>query len=337
MKKSSIKGITLVVASMLPTVLFANNVTNENVTKEKECENSKWLIETRITDSKLPAGDARVTFTCHNPEFDLGAQTITIQYNTQIKQVKTNNQGSYALALKPGKYAFTITQAKCAPVIENLEVKPRERISIKVTFIARDPNLKCEKPVIYLYPKKKTDVKVSVDPAGEFIFTYPAYNQGWNVTAHPDGTILHEGKKYNYLFWEANIVSVLPGEKNTGFVVSSDTLMPFLENSLTDMGLNSKEQQDFITYWYPQMTQNNMNVVRFLFNDECNSMAGLTITPEPDHIFRVYMIWMGVGSEEAPVLQQQQLPTFKRDGFTVVEWGGMKITHGVIAEIPDNN
>lgn len=44
------------------------------------------------------------------------------------------------------------------------------------------------KPVIYLYPESKTDVAVKLAYAGELTCTYPAYQDGWNVSASPDGT-----------------------------------------------------------------------------------------------------------------------------------------------------
>ena len=44
------------------------------------------------------------------------------------------------------------------------------------------------KPVIYLYPEQETTVSVSLDYAGTLTATYPAYENGWTVTAEPDGT-----------------------------------------------------------------------------------------------------------------------------------------------------
>ena len=52
------------------------------------------------------------------------------------------------------------------------------------------------KPVIYLYPEEQTEVSVKLDYDGELTVTYPAYEDGWNVTAYPDGTLFDaEGNK----------------------------------------------------------------------------------------------------------------------------------------------
>ena len=45
------------------------------------------------------------------------------------------------------------------------------------------------KPVIYLYPEAETDVTVTLDYDGELTCTYPAYADGWTVSARPDGTL----------------------------------------------------------------------------------------------------------------------------------------------------
>lgn len=61
-----------------------------------------------------------------------------------------------------------------------------------------------EKPVIYLYPEEKTLVHVELDFNGEVTSTYPAYENGWDVLARPDGTLTdpQTGREYYCLFWE---------------------------------------------------------------------------------------------------------------------------------------
>ena len=46
-----------------------------------------------------------------------------------------------------------------------------------------------EKPVIYLYPEQEQDVSVRLDYDGKLTCTYPEYDDGWDVTAAPDGTL----------------------------------------------------------------------------------------------------------------------------------------------------
>lgn len=179
-----------------------------------------------------------------------------------------------------------------------------------------------DKPVIYLYPTKKQNINVQVSPKNEFLFTYPQYpNGGWKVAAHPNGKIDYNNKTYNYLFWEGNYPPIFESQKQKGFVVNSDTLVQFFENTLTTIGLNNLEQADFITYWGPKMMENQLNFVHFYFNDEIEAyVAKLKISPAPKTLIRVFMTYHGLNEEE--FIEPQTIPSYVRNGFTAVEWGG---------------
>lgn len=175
------------------------------------------------------------------------------------------------------------------------------------------------KPVIYLYPEKPTDVTVKVDYKGEFSYTYPAYNGGWQVTAYPDGRLVNkeDGGEYYYLFWEGNANARWRFDE--GFVVKGSETEQFLRSTLSSLGLTPREYNDFIVYWLPQMQHNPYNLVTFA-TDEYEALAPLTVTPAPDSILRVHMVYKPL---EKPIeLPEQKLTPFVRKGFTVVEWGG---------------
>ncbi len=70
------------------------------------------------------------------------------------------------------------------------------------------------------------------------------------------------------------------------------------------------------------MKHNKYNLISFQGDAYTNS-AKLNITPTPDSLLRVFMAYVPL--EEAVNIQPQQLETFKRNGFTVVEWGGSEI------------
>ena len=60
--------------------------------------------------------------------------------------------------------------------------------------------------------------------------------------------------------------------------------------------------------------------IRTMLNTE---NAKLNITPEPDSILRVFMVYQPL---ENPILVEEPiLQPMKRQGFTVVEWGGTRI------------
>jgi len=177
------------------------------------------------------------------------------------------------------------------------------------------------KPVIYLYPEKTQEVSVQVDIFGNSPFYYPRYEDGWKVTAQPDGLLLFNEERYRYLFWEANQDDHLASISiNKGFVVEGPNVQAFLEEKLTAIGFTSEEKADFITFWGPKMAALEQSYVRFEWNESCDKFAELNITPQPDQLFRFYIFIAPV--TESFVVSPQQLPTFKRSGFTVLEWGG---------------
>lgn len=178
-----------------------------------------------------------------------------------------------------------------------------------------------EKPVIYLYPIEQTDVNVSLDYKGTLTSTYPAYDEGWTVTASPDGTLTDEnGREYYCLFWEGE--TDIDYDFSRGFCVKGEDTADFLEESLTKIGLNQREANEFIIYWLPKMEHNPYNLISFQ-TDSYTDNAKLTVTPKPDTLIRVFMAWKPLA--EAVEVEEQELISPVRNGFTVVEWGGAEV------------
>lgn len=179
-----------------------------------------------------------------------------------------------------------------------------------------------EKPVIYLYPEKETEVSVRLDYDGELTVTWPVYEDGWNVTARPDGTLLDaEGNAYSYLFWEG--VTDAEYDFSKGFCVAGEDTADFLRKTLAEIGLTPEEYNEFIVYWLPQMQDNAYNLISFQ-QERYTQNAKLDITPEPDSMLRVFMAWKPL--ERPQEIEPQEFTPFRREGFTVVEWGGTKVS-----------
>ncbi len=178
------------------------------------------------------------------------------------------------------------------------------------------------KPVIYLYPEEETAVTVTLDYSGQLTCTYPAYDDGWTITAKPDGTLTDaDGQTYSYLYWEG--VSDTEYDLSQGFCVPGADTAAFLENALARLGLTRREANEFIIYWLPRMACNPYNLITFQ-RDVYTDHAVLHITPEPDSVLRVFMAWKPL--ESAIDIPAQEFSPFDRTGFAVVEWGGSEIS-----------
>ena len=177
------------------------------------------------------------------------------------------------------------------------------------------------KPVIYLYPEETTRVTVDLAFNGKLTCTYPAYENGWRVTAAPDGTLTDDtGQTYNYLYWEGE--GPADYDFSRGFCIPGADTAAFLSDALSRLGLTRREANEFIVYWLPQMEQNPYNLITFQ-QEAYTETAPLTVTPQPDSILRVFMAWKPLSEPIASA--SQALPAFERHGFTLVEWGGAKV------------
>lgn len=260
----------------------------DDVFKLEKLENGKWVTVTR------PDLDQKV-----NPD-------IGVVYEPHSSNLITVNLPYEFGELEPGSYRLTMTSIETNPSAE---------------FCLEDrANPETAKPVIYLYPEETMDVSVKLDYNGQLTTTYPAYNNGWTVTAQPDGTITSGGREYYCLFWEGN--SAVDYDLSSGFVVKGSETEAFLEKSLKQLGLTDKEANEFIIYWLPKMENNPYNLISFQ-QEVYTDNAVLTIEPQPDCLLRVFMAWKGL--DEPISVPAQQLPSFERSGFTVVEWGGSQM------------
>lgn len=181
-----------------------------------------------------------------------------------------------------------------------------------------------KKPVIYLYPEDEKVVTVKLQYDGELICTYPEYKDGWEVITKPDGTLINieDNMEYSYLFWEGNSRKDLWNDISEGFVVKGEDTKGFLQKKLSEIGLIPREYNEFIVYWLPYMQDNEYNLIHFA-GDRYEKLAKLDITPRADSILRVFMVYKKL--DKYVDIEEQTFPEFKREGFTVVEWGGTEI------------
>ncbi len=178
------------------------------------------------------------------------------------------------------------------------------------------------KPVIYLYPEQKMEVSVKLNLDGELNCTYPAYDNGWKVTADPDGTLTDaNGQIYSYLYWEGETYAKWDMIK--GFCVKGEDTAAFLERALAKLGLTRREANEFIVYWLPLMQENSYNIISFQTDVYANA-AKLQVTPNPDTLIRVFMTYQS--SDRYVDMEEQKLTAPQRAGFTVVEWGGTEVS-----------
>ena len=180
------------------------------------------------------------------------------------------------------------------------------------------------KPMIYIYPTEKMNVRVKLGNPQNLTCTYPKYENDWFVTADRDGTLKDNktGRNLYGLYWEGKSINKNKS-MNEGFCIKGKDTAKFLEEKLEILGLNYREAEEFIIYWLPKMENNTYNYVRFEPIEEQNLEMPLEIIPKPDNIIRIMMDWKALDNKidvKEQVLQKQS-----RKGYTVVEWGGSEL------------
>jgi hypothetical protein len=250
------------------------------------------------------------------------------------RQSFTDSIGHYTLKLTYKDSSIFMFHKKYGEiVIQNYDFQSRHRVIIH--FNPRDPSGSTQtvkKPVIYLYSNEPTNVSVVLNHPG-MTFMYPIYEDGWHVRTSENGTLqdLTTGKDYPYLFWEATTTDLLYQKQSgeiQGYLINTDTVVSFLETSLTQLGLNDKEQTDFITFWAPQLIQKQYVLMQFLVDELYNqNIAQISVNPVPDNQRRIFMLYSPLNSpSECQVsIVPQELISFQRTGLTLVEWGGAEI------------
>ncbi|KDR73265.1 hypothetical protein GALMADRAFT_251860 [Galerina marginata CBS 339.88] len=238
------------------------------------------------------------------------------------------------------------------------------------------------KPVIYLFSPSalEASVKLSLAPQWNLSAIYPVVpikprtaqtheEVSWRVKVHPNGelTALVTGLDVAYLFWEAHTDATVPtspppspllGESRqaeifnpneavindeNSVVVPVEKITPYLDEALCCLGLHIEARTSFITYWLPSMLKHKNIAFRFIPQASYEHAAPLEVSPSPDVVTRVFMVFQGVADED---LGQWSAATSKAGAdvswwrevvgvdleraldeklFRVLEWGGMEV------------
>lgn len=238
----------------------------------------------------------------------------------------TDSKGYYEFIMNTEDTSlFAFKSQLSEHVIWNELFKSRYVYEIDFYLVDDYENMIMDKPVIYLYSNERQDVDIEIVPNGEFTFTYPKYNDSWQVNVS-NNVLTCENRTYPYLFWEAttNNLDYDKNERVYGKLIKTVQALAYLESSLTTLGLNYQEKADFITYWMPRIQQKEYAFIQFMIDEDYESnISSMTVSPAPNSMRRIFMLFTLY--DKKPIhgnYEEQELPSFERKGFTLIEWGG---------------
>jgi hypothetical protein len=275
------------------------------------CNNSNWEKKvTAIWDAYFRLADYPSPGI---PAFIANCKAPLATVNNKGEVVKTVAAATDA----PGDIIFP---TKHNLQLETFSVTPAPAVTA-VPIVASYITPYC-KPAIYLYPETTTPINVRVFAKGPLTVTIPKYPVGgWNVVADPVSNVHYQNKVYPYLYYEAQIPDSLIAKPEEGYVVAAADLSIFLPDLLTKLGLNAKERGEFTEYWVRALPTSPYYKVKIISQKTLDDVASLAIIPNPKTIIRVTLYFEALDVSE--FIYAPTITSVARNGFTVVEWGGM--------------
>lgn len=180
----------------------------------------------------------------------------------------------------------------------------------------------CYKPNIYIYGADGQLVRVIFGAPGLVVISDPYYDPavGWSVIAENDGTLWDDsGESYEYLFYES-VTERDMFNTEEGFYISADRRSEDFRTILSEYGFNQAEVDDFVEFWDEKLEKGKEYLMYPQYTATVDSAMPITITPAPDNICRIWFVFEEYKQQD---YKEEQIIPFARDGYSVVEWGGM--------------
>lgn len=287
-----------------------------------------YLLSDNV-DEKLSATEAVFHFNIGNPvQVDINRpkrQEIILSLNGVWKTISLVNN-SFELKVEPGTYTFQfyLNEYHYEIYSEPLVIESKHKSSYQLTFSPVENNrvIMTEKPVVYCYAPTDTPLEISVQPVGDFTFTYPEMEVTWSGKVKESGAFEIAGITYPYLFWEANQAaeSMRANWSESSIIKGSETIQ-YLEEVCLKLGLTAAEKTDFITYWGPRMSQSEYVEVCVLIEGVSQMIGELSVSDPAFKVHRMYLIFRETEPAELKT-DLNNLKKFDRSANHILEWGG---------------
>ncbi|KAG1838518.1 hypothetical protein DFJ58DRAFT_124665 [Suillus subalutaceus] len=315
------------------------------------------------------SNDDKVTIKVVLPSGEI--QTAEISRGMRVEQLVADAMQAFSLTPIEVALSFGVMM-DAERSIGSYDIKDGDCINLR--FYRPRNRILVKKPVIYLYSPFDIDasIKLSLLPEWSLSVIYPIVTAGdhghrleWNVHTHQDGSLTerNSGLDVSYLFWEAETnVQAFPRSPASkpqpvdtfnpissslndmdSIVIPVDKATVYLDKSLKVLGLHTEARTSFITYWLASILKHEYIALRFVPQAAYERAASLRISPQPDVVTRIFMLFKGIckGHLANWVNAQMQAekdvawwvdvvgvdPTRAGDAtlFRVLEWGGMEV------------
>ncbi len=263
-------------------------------------------VGTGFVIKKIGVGLARVAF--NSETYRNASRYVRRSFNNAVDFVKGKKKLVFAPLQRPGmKEGLDIIKEELG-----FDLYPGLRREIP------DPStgIPVYKPNIYLYSDEDMTVKVKLFPSHLITASDPEYPKaGWTADVRSGSLNASE----DFLFYEA-MVPDTGFQKAEGFRVSSHSLAEDMTRIMKEYSFSEKETIDFIEYWQQKLDDGKKYIFLPQETDTVDSIMPLVLSEQPDNIYR---IWFYIIEDDGRHIKPACATRIKRDGFAVVEWGGV--------------
>jgi hypothetical protein len=280
----------------------------------------------RVSDSinpKLSKTESKFHFQLQSG--DPEESKLKISVNGVWRTISLDENRSFELKVQPGMYNFELLlNSEYSEITYNqakIEGQHEQLFYLYFYPVPKDTEIRLKKPVVYFHSEIEREIELAVVPSDRFIFTYPESDGKWNGTIKPNKGIEIDGIAYPYLFWESEQRYTFKPEGN-GYKVEKADAISFLTKKLDELGFNQQEKTDFITYWGPQLAENETSFVQFTVDDNCDKFATMACSPAPDFTRRVYIQISKWDSQFENYLEDVSFSPIPKSEWYILEWGG---------------
>ncbi len=316
-----LKDFTLIPFNQVPTLSIGDDQIPRFIFNDSTKNNSSFM------PLKVGCGGGGSTSVIYNTSIINDKTLIGKDGTTDIYQIKNSSSALVKFLYNSYKQGREYPSAPPIISLDQFTQSPNHIIYqekggewVLMTNPDFSVQAECGKPVIYLYPKKDTQVSIKV--GANITKSEPLYPQnGWTVLAHPNGQLDYQNSVYPNLFWEGTGHGIYADHSSEGFVVAQSKLISTIKSQLKQQGLNNQETADFMEFWQEKLPKTPFVRLTWLDTTDMNTLAPLSVNPRPNTVIRVFLEFEGLQKPVSLVPQKLSVPT--RTGFTLVEWGGL--------------
>lgn len=233
-------------------------------------------------------------------------------------------KGDLAASLQPVKieeWSFWVTAGESnpaqPPLTLYLDLGKNKGQIYSWDHSACEDELLVRKPNIYFYSEAPQPFVLRLKLSGELVCSEPTYPpNGWSGVAYADGMI---DRTMPYLVYEFKARTML--SRQQGWCIERQSFGVWCEQQLPALGLNERERADFAAYWSDLLPASRYLCLYLQPPEVFEGLSHLEVTPVPDASLR--LLFYIVPSEHAEAVARPTSTPFQRQGFTLVEWGGI--------------